>query len=785
MDGNYLFTSAPTTTYSYTHIFYYLFAKFSRKINRKVKITNNNIVMKSKIWKILLIIACVVVLFGVLGSVIFVESVKSNPNYAQFDNEKLNKVYSNLTVLDDDGNLLNEATYYKNIKQVPLSTLPKYAYMSFVAVEDKRFFSHDGIDVRRVGGALLHNLQSQSLKEGASTITQQLIKNTHLDNQKTIERKVNEMVLAVELEKHYSKMQILEMYLNTIYFGRNAYGIENAANVYFNKSAKELSVSESAVLAGMIKAPNLYAPDKNMQKCKSRRDVVLQLMLEQNVITDTQYTEAKNADIVYDTKKNVAEKTYMYYVLKEACSLLNMTECQLLNSNYVIETYCDQNVQQSLCQLAQKDVTMDKNGNLCDLACVLLNNDGAIVACYMRGENADCKGQVGSTLKPIAVYTPALNEKIITQASSILDEPTNFNGYNPQNASGKYCGWTTIKQSVTKSLNIPAVKTLNALTLPTAEKYLQKMGINGEQNLSLALGNVVGGLTPLELAKCYMALSNNGAVCQPRFVKAIKSSKGTIYTAKNKPMQVFSPTSTFLMTDMLLDAVNNGTAKALKKDYQVAAKTGTVGNKTGNTDALVAGYTTKNTFVVWHKGSFDNDVNGSTAPCTLASKMLDNIYKNTAPKDFIAPKGAVKITIDRSSLKQQQLKIAKNGMDFWFDVANRPTEKVEEITYNYTIDCKQTESGTLLTLPSITNGSWQLFKIVDGKQTNLPLQNNNSYLCCDDVATTYIAKLYVDGQLVYQTPPTEVFPIIIDDKDAPNDVPTPPNHGILDFWYWK
>lgn len=740
--------------------------------------------MKSKFWKIVLIIICVVVLFGVIGSVIFVESVKNSSNYAKFDNEKLNKVYSNLTVLDNDGNLLNEATYYKNIKQVPLSSLPEYVYMSFVAVEDKRFFTHDGIDVHRVGGALLHNLQSQSLKEGASTITQQLIKNTHLDNQKTIERKINEMMLAIELEKNYSKMQILEMYLNTIYFGRNAYGIENAANVYFNKSAKELSVSESAVLAGMIKAPNLYAPDKNMQKCKTRRDVVLQLMMEQNLITDTQYVEAKNTEVTYIPQKKMAEKTYMYYVLKEACRLLNMTECQLLNSNYVIETYCHQTVQQKLCQLAQNDATADKNGNLCNLACVLLNNDGAVISCYMRGENADCRGQVGSTFKPIAVYTPALNEKIIMQASSILDEPTDFNGYNPQNASGNYYGWTTIKQSVTKSLNIPAVKTLNALTLPTAQKYLQKMGINGEQNLSLALGNVKGGLTPLELAKCYTALSNNGAVCQPRFVKSIKSSKGTIYTAQKKSTQVFSPTSTFLMTDMLLDVVNNGTAKALKKNYQVAAKTGTVGNKKGNTDALVTGYTTQHTFVVWHKGEFQNDVNGSNAPCILASKILDEIYKNTLPADFVAPKGAVKITVDKKSLEQQQLKISKTGVNFWFDVTNRPTEKLQEITYNYVIDCKQTQDGTLMTLPIVEKSCWQLVKIVDGKQINVPLQNN-SYCCCDDVACTFIAKLYVDGQMVYQTPQIEVFPIKNDDENTTKDTDEPPKYGILDFWYWR
>ena len=391
--------------------------------------------MKTKIFKILLIIVCIATLVVAIGGVCYFGCIRNSEKYTTFDGDKLNKVYNNLTVLDKDGKQLNQAMYYNNIKQIPLDALPHYTPNAFVAVEDKRFFSHNGIDIKRVCGAILHNVKSGSFKEGASTISQQLIKNTHLDNQKTIERKVNEMLLALELEKGYTKEQILEIYLNTIYFGRNAYGIENASNVYFGKSARNLTLSESAILAGMIKAPNTYAPDKNIDKCQSRRDLVLDLMLEQGYISQKDCNDAKSQPIIFVKQKQLTEKTYMYYALKEACQILNMTEGQLLNSGYTIETFCDANLQEQVSQIGRKDTTTDKYGKLADISCVLTNNVGHVVACYMRGDNADVKSQPGSTFKPIAVYAPALNECIITQASPVLDEQTDFNGYKPKNYS--------------------------------------------------------------------------------------------------------------------------------------------------------------------------------------------------------------------------------------------------------------------------------------------------------------------------------------------------------------
>ena len=736
--------------------------------------------MKTRFFKILLIIVCFVTLLGTVGGICYVGNIKNSEKYTRFDSNKLNKVYTNLTVLDESGQSLNQAMYYNNIKQIPLQALPIYTPKAFVAVEDKRFFSHSGIDLKRVCGAILHNLKSKSFKEGASTISQQLIKNTHLDNQKTIERKVNEMMLALELEKSYTKEQILEIYLNTIYFGRNAYGIENASNVYFDKSACDLTLSESAILAGMIKAPNTYAPDKNIDKCQNRRDLVLDLMFEQGQISQNECKNAKSEPIAFVKQKQLPEKTYMFYALKEACKILNMTEGQLLNSSYTIETFCNQRLQKQVAEIGRKDATIDKNGKLADISCVLTNNTGEVIACYMRGDDANKVGQPGSTFKPIAVYTPALNEKLITQASPVLDEPTDFNGYSPKNASG-YLGWTTIKQSVSKSLNIPSVKVLNSLTVATAEKYLQKLGISGGQDLSLALGNVVGGVTPLQLAKCYATLANNGVANETKFIKRIVGPKGVIFEANSPIKQVYNTTASFLMTDMLLDVVNNGTARNLQKNYQIAAKTGTVGDKSGNSDAIVAGYTTQHTFVVWYRGEFDNTMCGSNAPCKLASQLLDSVYRDKQPTNFAPPQGVVRLKVDKNSLeKDQQLIISQDGKEFWFDFNNKPSEKAKKPTYDYTIEVKKSKNGAYLQLPSVQNGHWELFEQVDGNWLKVTL-DSNGYTCNGQNRRIFYAKLYINEEFVYQTPTLEVCSSCEKTTNEQNNK----KKSWLDYWYWQ
>ena len=753
-----------------------------------MQITNNISDMKKKkrFWKIFGIITAVMIISVVAGGVGYVAHIKHSENYVQFDKGRLNEVYTSLTVLDNVGTPLSEPLYLNDYKQIPLDALHDYTYMAFVAVEDKRFFNHNGIDYKRVAGALLHNLKSGSYKEGASTISQQLIKNTHLDNYKTLRRKVNEMMLATELERTYSKKEILEMYVNTIYFGRNAYGIETAANVYFNKSASELTVSESAVLAGMIKAPNNYAPDKNAEKCKARRDRVLKLMLDQNVIDAETYDEAIASEITYSPQVARTEKTYTYQVMQEACRILNMTPLQLAKSDFVIETYCNQQTQKELNKLVNGDTTTTKQGALSQLACIVCDNKGGVEACYMRGEGADGRRQVGSAIKPIAVYAPALNERIITQASPVLDEETDFNGYKPSNAGG-YNGWTTIKYAVSKSLNVPAVKTLNALGLPMAEKYLSKFGIEGEQNLSLALGNANGGMDIFTLAKCYATLANDGCCNDVAFIKNIYSEHGLIYSRELGDERVFQSGANFLMTDLLTNTVETGTAKLLKNDkFQVAAKTGTVGNSEGNSDALVAGYTTKNTFVVWYSGELENNVNGSTEPCKLASALLNKMYAESRPQKFVAPNSVVQLDIDKDSLNNQQLVLKCDmGLKFWFDKANQPKETLEEKVYDYALEMDLKDSIISVKLPEIEEGVWQLYSQSEkGNPVKVDIENSVYVGELKEDAEFY-AELYVNNKLVYTTPRCKVcvsHTSSHDDQEERKDYNFP---SLLDFWYWR
>ena len=740
--------------------------------------------MKKRFWKIFGIVSAVVIVAVILSGVIYVGNIRYSDSYVTFDTGRLNEVYTSLTVLDDIGEPLAEPLYLNNYKQIPLDALHDYTYMAFVAVEDKRFFDHGGIDYKRVAGALLNNLKSGSYKEGASTISQQLIKNTHLDNNKNLKRKVNEMLLAKELENHYSKKEILEMYINTIYFGRSAYGIETAANTYFNKSSTDLTVSESAVLAGMIKAPNNYAPDKNADKCKSRRNLVLKLMLDQNIIDLETYDQAIASEIHYNPQTTRNERTYVYQVMQEACKILNMTPMQLAKSDFVIETYCNQKTQKALYEMAIADTTLTSQGTTADLSCVICNNKGGVEACVLRGENAGTRRQVGSAIKPIAVYAPALNERIITQASPVLDEETDFNGYKPTNAGG-YNGWTTIKYAVAKSLNVPAVKTLNALTLPVAEKYLAKMGITGEQNLSLALGNANGGMDVFTLAKCYATLANNGQCNEVGFIKNIYSEKGLIYSRELTEHQVFQASANYLMTDMLVNTVTIGTAKQLNNSkYQVAAKTGTVGTSEGNTDALVAGYTTANTFVVWYSGEMSNDVNGSTAPCIFAKQLLAKMYSDTQPEKFAPPSSVVQLNVDKDTLYEQQLVLKCDmGEKFWFDTKNQPKEKLQKVAYNYTVETETNGNTVTVKLPQVDNGLWQLYAKNGANAVKLEYENN-VYVGLINENTIYYAELYKNGKLVYTTPQVKIYvteePSPQQEQKNSNDFPS-----IIDYWYWR
>ena len=617
--------------------------------------------MKTKIVKTVSVILCAVVVLSVVAGVAAFAHWQNSDEYVAYDPARLQAVYGSATFLDCDGQVLCESTTYGQKKQIPLAALPEYVYMAFVSVEDKRFFTHGGVDLLRVGAAALHNFTSGSKKEGASTITQQLVKNTHLTGDKTYKRKINEMLLARELERNYSKQEILEMYLNTIYFGRNAYGVETAANVYFGKSAADLTVGQAAILAGMIKAPNVYAPDKDVDKCRTRRNLVLDIMHKQGIIDEQTLVSAQDESIECCPRTGCDIKGYTYFALKEAASLLNMSERQVMQGGFVIETYCRSELQKAFSEIVEKDVTRQTDETLANMCLATCDKNGGVSACCIRGEGF-VKRQVGSTLKPIAVYTPAFCEKQICPASPILDEKTDFNGYCPTNAGG-YKGWTTVTNAVLSSSNVGAVKTLNALTLPIAQRYMSALGYDGKQDLSLALGNVDGGMDERDLLHCYTALCNCGTASKTRFVKSISNAYGQLYTADSKSTQIYDKASAYLMTDLLVKNTRIGTAKKLKcNGMQVAAKTGTVGNKSGNTDAFTVAYTSGDVFVAHYYGLLPNGVSGGNAPCLTLGQALAASYKQHSPDKFVCPNNVHYVAIDEQELfARQRITRSDNG----------------------------------------------------------------------------------------------------------------------------
>ena len=293
-----------------------------------------------KVAKRILVFISVCLVVVAVGATLFLVNFVNSDQFVSLNLDNLNHAKINLNVFANDGTPFVEPFVIGKSKQIDVNNLNDYTKNAFIAVEDKRFYEHNGIDWIRVGGALLNNVKTMSFSEGASTITQQLIKNTHLNQNKTITRKINEMLLASQLENKFEKDQILSMYLNTIYFGNGAVGIENAANTFFGVSAYDLTLEQSATLAGIIKAPTNYSPKNNPTRCVERRNLVLDLMCKNNFITQNQRDIAKNSPLELCQNKRISlESDYLQQVIGEPVELLEIDEKQLYNGQYKIYTY--------------------------------------------------------------------------------------------------------------------------------------------------------------------------------------------------------------------------------------------------------------------------------------------------------------------------------------------------------------------------------------------------------------------------------------------------------------
>lgn len=597
-------------------------------------------------------------------------------NWQKLDKDKLSILAQTSSVYDMDGELLSELRGTENRRIVPLDSIPMHTRQAFIAAEDLRFYSHKGIDLYRILGALRSNLRSGSLAEGASTITQQLAKLTHLSSEKTIRRKLEEIYLAFQIEKAYSKDEILEFYLNTVYFGRGAYGIQAAARAYFDTDASELSLSQSACLAAIIKAPSNYAPHISPGSNKSRRQYILDTMLENGMISQQAYQEAvtESVWVISELKDNQVYSWYVDAVLSECSKLLSLSTDEVIRGGFEIYTAYHPSLQRTADTVYEDRSLFPSNaadGTPMQSAMAVVDTASGAVRAMVGGRNYDTRRglnratqmrrQPGSALKPLAVYGPAL-EKGYTTASVLLDEKTSFNGYTPQNAGNRYYGPVTMRTAIRNSLNTTAVRLLDEIGIDSGIRYLEKMGIPthaSDHNLSLALGSMTYGVTPVELAASYVPYANGGVYYEPYCVERIISFSGDVlFEREKKGSRVLSEQNAFLMTSLLQSVISNGTGtRLLSANMPLAGKTGTVSMSGGNRDIWMAAYNPELSVAVWmgfdqtdaaHK--IPNGITGGKNTASVAAAFFKTAYADRKKPDFKQPDGIVWLTLDQRAI---------------------------------------------------------------------------------------------------------------------------------------
>ena len=565
---------------------------------------------------------------------------------------------------------------------VSVSELQPSTVYAFISAEDARFFEHEGVDVIRIAGAIVADIKAGSYVQGASTISQQLIKLSHLTSEKTISRKAEEAALAYEMERQYSKEDILEMYLNYVYFGGGYYGIEAAAEGYFGVHASDLTLDQSAMLAGILKSPSGYAPHINYAASINRRNNILRLMRDYGYITDDEKKQAsaRRPTILHD-KNEEYSGYYTDAVTKSAAALMGITVDELIRGGYSIYSAMDSDIQH-YCE------EMFKNGELfpaedSEAAIVVLEPSTGMVVAMVGGRSytggisfnraTDIRRQPGSVIKPVIAYAPAFEYLNYTAADMILDEETTFSDYTPSNYGNKYYGWVTVREAVTKSLNVPAVKTLSEVGVERAKDFAKRCGIefdDKDDSLALALGGFTYGVSPLQIAGAYSCFASGGIYNTPTLIKKITDRNGlTVYEYRQDSRRVMSEANAYILTSMLKSVVTEGTGHRLNTlDIPIAGKTGTVGLANGNRDAWMAGYTPEYTAVVWQGydsdrlGLLPSSATGGTYPALMLYELFNHIYPDGRSGDFEKPESVKQYSIDAKTLKKQHKAVLANAM---------------------------------------------------------------------------------------------------------------------------
>ena len=583
-----------------------------------------------------------------------------------------------------DKELLDELFTQKRVP-VPLHMTPDYFRQAVVATEDRQFYEHTGVDLRGILRAIIRDIRAGEFVEGASTITQQLAKTLFLTPRKSITRKLKEAFLAFQIERRYTKDEILELYLNQVYFGSGAYGVQAAARTFFGKPANELTLAECALIAGMPKSPSRYSPLVNSSLALKRRAVVLKQMARNGMISREQLTAAGSSPLNLAKSQNISMKApyfvaYVRNLLEKefgGARLYRTGFTVYTTLNYEMQRAAEKAVAKGLEQLSgrmqkhglltlQSDAARDTSGQESPQAALISLDarQGAILAMvggrdfqespFNRATMA--RRQPGSAFKPL-VYACAM-ENGFAQNYVMWDAPVVFKGakegldWTPENFSGKFKGEMTLRQALSVSQNIPAVKLLGKLGPSTAVQWAYRMGIESplQPNLSLVLGT--SEVTLLELTAAYAVFPNGGVWTRPLAITEVLDREGrSIWRARPQRCTAVSPETAAIMTDMLQAVVQSGTGRAARRISRLlAGKTGTTDSYR---DALFVGFSPTVVAGVWvgldHYGILGNKETGSRAALPIWVDFMEQALADRPYRDFSLPEGVVKVRVDVES----------------------------------------------------------------------------------------------------------------------------------------
>ncbi len=601
--------------------------------------------------------------------------------------------------LDENENQIGDHFANERRYWVSLDEMSPYLKQAVVAVEDKDFYKHGGLDFSRIAGAILVDIKAGSKVQGASTITQQYARNLYLSHEKSWTRKLNEALYAYRLEVFYDKDEILEGYLNTVYYGHGMYGVEAASRFYYGKSAKDLTLAEAAMLTGVPKGPSIYSPIANLEKATNRQHVILKLMTDQGAITQDERTRAESEKLVLKNDSWVATKSVAPFFLdvawQEASEILKSKNLDISEGGWTIQTTINLEHQKAAEEAVAKHMPAD---DLQTAFVSMKSNTGSVTALVGGRDYAassfnrvtQAKRQPGSTIKPI-LYAAAL-ENGYTPLTFLDVGETTFTydhgraTYSPKNVNGQFANHDmSMAQAIAISDNIYAVKTLEEIGFKPFHEMADRFNvtIGKKDNLSMALGTTE--TTLYEMTNAYNILASQGKKTTPTTIVSIKNANGdTIYENKEVSKEaetVLSKENTYILTEMMTGIFDpvfsdyspaTGISIRSRMTHTYAAKSGST-----NSDQWLIGFTPSLTAGVWN--GYDQGKNLTEKEDTAATKQIwidfmETVNKGTKNEDFKKPKGVKGAVIDIESGKLATNACPQQRL-IYMDAKDVPTEK--------------------------------------------------------------------------------------------------------------